>query len=100
VLLKATDASDLMVLLLGNQRNTSHIEFGAHQVVLCRNDAARQNLPEELKVIDYIICYIYCYYSTQHTVTAHCTSLHKVAFSSTPTYVTVCGPNNYSVFWQ
>jgi hypothetical protein len=71
VLLKATDASDLMVLLLGNQRNTSHIEFGAHQVVLCRNDAARQNLPEELKAIDYTIC------NTSSCYSAACCTLYK-----------------------
>jgi hypothetical protein len=50
VLLRATDATDLMALLIGSQRTTDHIAFGAHQVVIVKDDLARQNLPEELKV--------------------------------------------------
>jgi hypothetical protein len=53
VLLKTTDPQDLVVLLLGNQRDTSEISLGAHQVVIVRDDTARRNLPDELKVIQY-----------------------------------------------
>lgn len=42
--------SDLAVLLRGNKRKTSHIEFGAHQAILVVNDAARDNIPEELNL--------------------------------------------------
>ncbi|OPL21743.1 hypothetical protein AM593_00808, partial [Mytilus galloprovincialis] len=40
---------DLALLLRGNKRKTSHIEFGAHQAILVVNDAARENVPEELQ---------------------------------------------------
>jgi hypothetical protein len=40
---------DLVLLLLGNQRTTTQIEFGAQQVVLVRNEDAREALPEELR---------------------------------------------------
>ena len=42
--------SDLAVLLRGNKRKTSHIEFGAHQAILVVNDAARESIPEELNL--------------------------------------------------
>lgn len=42
--------SDLAVLLRGNKRKTSHIEFGAHQAILVVNEAARDNIPEELNL--------------------------------------------------
>lgn len=40
--------SDLAVLLRGNKKKTSHIEFGANQAILVVNDAARDNIPKEL----------------------------------------------------
>ena len=42
--------SDLAVLLRGNKRKTSHIEFGAHQAILVVNEAARDAIPEELQL--------------------------------------------------
>ncbi|XP_062597185.1 TPR and ankyrin repeat-containing protein 1-like [Saccostrea cucullata] len=50
VLLESCSFSDLAVLLRGNKRKTSHIEFGAHQAILVVNDAARENIPEELNL--------------------------------------------------
>ncbi|XP_053388237.1 LOW QUALITY PROTEIN: TPR and ankyrin repeat-containing protein 1-like [Mercenaria mercenaria] len=48
ILLESCSFSDLAVLLRGNKRKTSNIEFGAHQVILVVNDEARDCLPEEL----------------------------------------------------
>ncbi|KAK3101278.1 hypothetical protein FSP39_002361 [Pinctada imbricata] len=50
VLLESCSFSDLAMLLRGNKRKTSHIEFGAHQAILVVNDAARENIPEELQL--------------------------------------------------
>ena len=50
ILLESCSFSDLALLLRGNQRETSHIEFGAHQAILVANDVARENLPEELSI--------------------------------------------------
>lgn len=41
---------DLVLMLDGSKRETSRIEFGAHQVVLVRNEEAKQQLPEEFGV--------------------------------------------------
>ena len=49
VLLNLNSVEDLVLLLLGNQRTTTQIEFGAHQVVLVRNEEARENMPEDLR---------------------------------------------------
>jgi hypothetical protein len=69
VLLKTTDPSDLVVLLLGNQRETSQISLGAHQVVIVRDDDARRTLPDELKVITlYTIYYVHTHF-TDHQYT-------------------------------
>lgn len=38
------------MLLCGNKRKASHIEFGAHQAILVVNEAARDNIPEELNL--------------------------------------------------
>ncbi|XP_041361943.1 TPR and ankyrin repeat-containing protein 1-like [Gigantopelta aegis] len=40
----------LAFLLQGHKRETSHIEFGAHQAILVVNDAARDSIPEELRL--------------------------------------------------
>lgn len=50
VLLETRRAEDLLLLLLGNIRSTASIEFGAHQVVLVRDDAARRELPPQLRL--------------------------------------------------
>lgn len=42
--------SDLATLLRGNKRKTSKIEFGAHQAILVVNEAARDNIPDELNL--------------------------------------------------
>ncbi|XP_068702489.1 TPR and ankyrin repeat-containing protein 1-like [Montipora foliosa] len=49
VLLKSCSPTDLALLLQGNQRQASKIEFGAHQVVLVVSNEARKAMPEELK---------------------------------------------------
>ncbi|XP_060580921.1 TPR and ankyrin repeat-containing protein 1-like [Ruditapes philippinarum] len=48
ILIESCTFSDLAVLLSGNRRETSNIEFGAHQVILVYNEEAKENLPEEL----------------------------------------------------
>ena len=48
VLLGSFSQADLAILLRGNQRNTSIIEFGAHQAILVASNKARDMLPEEL----------------------------------------------------
>ncbi|WAR27596.1 TRNK1-like protein [Mya arenaria] len=50
ILLESCSFGDLAVLLRGNRRKTSHIEFGAHQAILVVNDAARESIPEELRL--------------------------------------------------
>ncbi|XP_052214816.1 TPR and ankyrin repeat-containing protein 1-like isoform X2 [Dreissena polymorpha] len=50
ILLESCSFGDLAVLLRGNRRKTSHIEFGAHQAILLVNDAARDSIPEELQL--------------------------------------------------
>ncbi|XP_013405370.1 TPR and ankyrin repeat-containing protein 1 [Lingula anatina] len=50
VLLQSCSFSDLALLLRGNKRKTSEIEFGAHQVILVANEEAKSNLPEELSL--------------------------------------------------
>ncbi|XP_045164107.2 TPR and ankyrin repeat-containing protein 1-like [Mercenaria mercenaria] len=50
ILLESCSFGDLAVLLRGNRRKTSHIEFGAHQAILVVNDAARDTIPEELRL--------------------------------------------------
>lgn len=50
VLLESCSFSDLAVMLKGHKRKTSHIEFGAHQAILVVDDAARDNIPEELQL--------------------------------------------------
>ncbi|XP_060067394.1 TPR and ankyrin repeat-containing protein 1-like [Ylistrum balloti] len=50
VLLESCSFSDLAMLLRGSRRKTSHIEFGAHQAILVVDEAARDNIPEELQL--------------------------------------------------
>ena len=49
VLLDSCSFGDLAMILRGNRRMSSRIEFGAHQVVLVASEDSRANLPEELK---------------------------------------------------
>ena len=49
VLLESCRPTDLALILQGNQRQSSTIEFGAHQVVLVVSDDARKAMPDELK---------------------------------------------------
>ena len=48
VILETDDFAELAILLQGSQRQTSTIEFGAHQVVLVQNEKSKENLPAEL----------------------------------------------------
>nr|XP_056713031.1 TPR and ankyrin repeat-containing protein 1 [Euleptes europaea] len=48
--LESCSVSDLAILLRGNKRKTQPIEFGAHQVILVANDAAKERIPEELSL--------------------------------------------------
>ncbi|XP_059158005.1 TPR and ankyrin repeat-containing protein 1-like isoform X2 [Physella acuta] len=48
VIIESCSPEDLALLLTGNRRKTSHIEFGAHQAILVVNDEAKEHLPEEL----------------------------------------------------
>ena len=48
VLLGSCSQSDLAIILRGNKRKTTTIEFGAHQVILVASNEARERLPEEL----------------------------------------------------
>ena len=50
VLLTDTTQDDLSILLCGSDPAHSQIEFGAHQVVLVRHQAAKERLPAELQV--------------------------------------------------
>ena len=50
VLLESCSVSNLALLLRGSQRQTSQIEFGAHQAILVANDQAREHIPEELSL--------------------------------------------------
>ncbi|CAL1538728.1 unnamed protein product [Lymnaea stagnalis] len=48
VIIESCSPGDLALLLTGNRRKTSHIEFGAHQAILVVNEEAKTHLPEEL----------------------------------------------------
>ncbi|XP_063308114.1 TPR and ankyrin repeat-containing protein 1 [Pelobates fuscus] len=48
--LESCSVSDLAILLRGNQRKTQAIEFGAHQVILVKNELAKERIPEELSL--------------------------------------------------
>lgn len=49
VILETSDFTELALVLRGARRKTSHIEFGAHQVVLVSSEKSKENLPEELR---------------------------------------------------
>ena len=48
-LLDSCDFSDLALLLRGNKRESSAIEFGAHQVIIAQSEDAKRALPSELQ---------------------------------------------------
>ena len=48
VVLHAASTSDLAIILKGNRREASTIEFGAHQAILVQSDEAKNTLPNEL----------------------------------------------------
>ncbi|XP_033107816.1 TPR and ankyrin repeat-containing protein 1-like [Anneissia japonica] len=49
ILLDSCSIRDLAVILRGNKRTTTKIEFGANQVVLVANEQTKEQLPKELK---------------------------------------------------
>ena len=49
VLLHSCQVSDLALLLQGNKREASSIEFGAHQVIIVQTNEAKKRIPEALK---------------------------------------------------
>ncbi|XP_053324251.1 TPR and ankyrin repeat-containing protein 1 [Spea bombifrons] len=49
-ILESCSVSDMAMLLRGNKRKTQPIEFGAHQVILVKNEEAKENIPEELSL--------------------------------------------------
>ena len=46
--LHSCPSSDLAMLLAGNRRTCSSIDFGAHQAILVRNQKAKEELPSDL----------------------------------------------------
>ena len=48
VILHSISESDLAIILRGNRRMSSSIEFGAHQAVLVQSETSKSRLPEEL----------------------------------------------------
>lgn len=48
VMLESCSQLDLAIILRGNKRKTTTIEFGAHQAILVASNEARERLPEEL----------------------------------------------------
>uniref|UniRef100_A0A6I8QS52 Tetratricopeptide repeat and ankyrin repeat containing 1 n=1 Tax=Xenopus tropicalis TaxID=8364 RepID=A0A6I8QS52_XENTR len=48
--LESCSVSDLAILLRGNKRKAQPIEFGAHQVILVKNESAKERIPEELSL--------------------------------------------------
>lgn len=49
VLLESCSFGDLAMILRGNRRQSSRIEFGAHQVILVASEEARAQMPDALK---------------------------------------------------
>lgn len=49
VILESCSLTDLAMIMRGNRRQASRIEFGAHQAILVASDEARNALPEELR---------------------------------------------------
>lgn len=50
VIMEANTPDELVLMLEGSKRETSRIEFGAHQVVIVRSEEAKAALPDEFGV--------------------------------------------------
>ena len=50
VIMDVANTQELVLMLQGAKRETSRIEFGAHQVVIVRNENAKQAVAEEFGV--------------------------------------------------
>lgn len=50
ILMKAGSIEDLVLMLVGSERDTSRIEFGAHQVVIVRDEEAKKRIPKEFEI--------------------------------------------------
>lgn len=50
VIMEAKSPDELVLMLEGSKRETSRIEFGAHQVVIVRSEEAKAALPDEFGV--------------------------------------------------
>ena len=50
VIMEVTSTADLVLMLEGAKRETSRIEFGAHQVVIVRSEEAKKSLPDEFGI--------------------------------------------------
>ncbi|KAK1735805.1 hypothetical protein QTG54_013511, partial [Skeletonema marinoi] len=50
VVMDVTSTEELVLMLDGSKRETSRIEFGAHQVVIVRSEEAKKALPDEFGV--------------------------------------------------
>ena len=50
VIMEVSSVADLVLMLDGSKRETSRIEFGAHQVVIVRNEEAKKALGDEFGV--------------------------------------------------
>lgn len=50
VCMEVASTEELVLMLDGAKRETSRIEFGAHQVVIVRSEEAKRNLPDEFGV--------------------------------------------------
>jgi superfamily I DNA/RNA helicase len=50
VIMDVANTEELVLMLDGSKRETSRIEFGAHQVVIVRSEEAKKSLPEEFGV--------------------------------------------------
>lgn len=49
-IMEVNSTEDLVLMLDGSKRETSRIEFGAHQVVIVRNEEAKQSLPDSFGI--------------------------------------------------
>lgn len=50
IIMDGISSEDLALMLHGSQREQSRIEFGAHQIVIVRNESVKQKLAEELGI--------------------------------------------------
>ena len=50
IIMNVSSTADLILMLDGAKRETSRIEFGAHQVVIVRSEEAKKQLPDEFGV--------------------------------------------------